>query len=79
MFLKVKVFPDSKDNKIVEKRKDSLHIYTRELAQLNRANDAVIKMLSDYLRVSPQKIKMIKGHRTPNKIFEIKNQEELWK
>jgi uncharacterized protein YggU (UPF0235/DUF167 family) len=44
----------------------------KEKAEEGRANRAVIKVLADYFRVDELKIKLIKGFKERNKIFEIK-------
>lgn len=78
MLVKVKAFPDAKKEKVDEK-KNWLEIHTKQPAAKNMANKAIISILAKYFNVNANKIKMIKGARTKNKHFEIKNQQDLWK
>ena len=71
MFIKVNVFPNSKKEIVTKKSEDSFEVRVREKAQKGQANKAVIRSLADYLRISPQKIRIIKGFKQRNKIFEI--------
>jgi uncharacterized protein len=73
MLIKVKVTPNSKKDEIVKKKKDDeFEVRAKEKAEEGRANRAVIKVLADYFRVDELKIKLIKGFKERNKIFEIK-------
>ena len=72
MFIKVKVFPCSKEQGIMEKQKDSFEIKVREKPVAGLANTAVYKVLASYFRIPEQKIRMIRGFKQRNKLFEIK-------
>ena len=71
MLIKVKVFPNSKKTEIVKKSEDSFEIKVKEKPIENKANFAVFESLSDYFKVPISKIRIIKGSKTRNKIFEI--------
>ncbi len=79
MFLKIKAFPDSKKEEVVEKGADKFWIYVKAPASRGLANEAVLSLLAKHLSVPLNKIRLIKGARTPSKIVEIINQEKLWK
>jgi len=70
MLFKIKVFPGSRKEKIVKTAKDELRIYTKKRAEHGKANKRVFEMLSQYFKFS--KIKLVKGGKRSNKIFEIK-------
>ena len=72
MLIKVKVFPDSKKAKLVEKSADSLEVYVKEEPERGMATKAVFKALERYFKITNGTIKLIKGARSRNKIFEIK-------
>jgi len=72
MLIKVKVFPNSKKEEIIKKSKDSFEIKIREKPIEGRANKAVFNLLIDYFNVLKGEIKLVKGSRSRNKIFEIK-------
>jgi uncharacterized protein len=73
MLIKVKVSPGCKKDEIVKKKKDDeFEVRVKEKAEKGRANRAVIKVLADYFKIDELKIKLIKGFKERNKIFEIK-------
>ena len=71
MLIKVKVFPNSKKEEIVKKSENSFEVRVREKPIMGQANRAVIKNLAFYFKISESKIRLIKGFRERNKIFEI--------
>ena len=72
MFIKVKVFPNSKKIEIIQKSKDSFQIQVKEKPLMGRANKEAIKVLSSYFNIPGSNIKLIRGAKKRNKIFEIK-------
>ena len=71
MLIKVKVFPQSDENSITKKSENSFVIKVKEKAERGEANQRVKEILAEYFHVSPGKIRLIKGGKKPNKIFEI--------
>lgn len=71
MFIKVKVFPGEKKEEIVKKSEDSYVIKVSEEAKEGRANERVKEILSAYFGVVPGKVRLIKGGKRQNKIFEV--------
>jgi len=71
MFIKVKIFPKSKTEKIIKKTEDSYIIHVKEKAEEGRANQRVKEILSVYFKIPAGKIRLLKGGKKPNKIFEI--------
>jgi len=72
MLIKVKVFPNSKKKEIIKKSKDRFEVKIKEKPERNIANKSVIDALSFYFKVQRYKIKIVKGFKERNKIFEIK-------
>jgi hypothetical protein len=72
MLIKVKVFPSSKKEEIVKKAEDSFEVKVKEKPQKGQANKRVSEILSSYFKIPESKIRLIKGARQKNKIFEIK-------
>lgn len=72
-FIKVKVFPGSKKEGITEKQNGGFEIKVKEKPVQGLANFAVIKILSSYFKIPKQKIRLIRGFKQRNKIFEILN------
>ncbi len=71
MLIKVKVFPSSKKEEVIKKKNDSFDVKVREKPVRGEATRAVINILSNFFHVPKKKIKLIKGFRKRNKIFEI--------
>jgi len=71
MFIKVKVFPDSKKDEIIKKADDRFEIKVKEKAKNGLANKKVIEILSKYLNVPEEKLILVRGAKQRNKIFEI--------
>ena len=66
----VRVTPHAKQNKVVENG-DVLRVYTTVAPENGRANDAVIKLLSEYWDISKSKIKILRGLTGRDKIVVV--------
>ena len=73
MLIKIKVFPNAKEEEVIKKSEDSFEIYVKAKPIMGLANKAVARLLSLHFEISESKIKLIKGFRERNKIFEINN------
>lgn len=72
MILNIRVSPRSSQNKIVGAMADGALKITLTAAPVDgAANEALIKLLSDYFSVPKYNIKIIKGKRSKNKVVEI--------
>jgi uncharacterized protein len=71
MVINVKVFPRSRKNQIKEES-GILKVYSTAPAVDNKANEAVIEMLADFFRVRKNQIEIKRGHKSRNKVIEIK-------
>lgn len=71
MLIKVKVFPGSKKEEITKKTEDSFEIKVKEKPVMGRANRETIKILASYFNISESKIRLVRGFKQRNKIFEI--------
>jgi uncharacterized protein YggU (UPF0235/DUF167 family) len=71
MFLKVKVFPNSKNNEIIKKDNNNFEIKVKEKAQRGMANIKVREILAQYLNIPKQRLILIKGKVKQNKIFKL--------
>ncbi|OGK19474.1 hypothetical protein A3F32_01460 [Candidatus Roizmanbacteria bacterium RIFCSPHIGHO2_12_FULL_42_10] len=71
MLIKIKVYPESKENVVIKKSEDSYVVKVKEKAERGEANARVKELLQNYFGVSSNKIKLLKGGKKPNKIFEI--------
>jgi hypothetical protein len=73
MLIKVKVFPCSKEAEIIKKSEDSFDVSVKEKPVMGLANKAVINLLSSFFKVSEKDVRLIKGFKERNKIFEIRS------
>lgn len=71
MLIKVKIFPHSSKEEIVKKSEDSFEIKVKEKPIRGEANRRVAEILSSFLKVPKEKIRLIRGFKEKNKIFEI--------
>ena len=71
MIIQVQVKVNTKQNKVLENEDGSFNIWTQARAVDGKANQAIIKMLSEYYDIAPSLINLTKGLRSINKQFEI--------
>ncbi len=71
MLIKVKVFPGSKKREIIKKEEDEFLVKIKEKPKEGRANKELFIILSNYFNIPENKIRIIKGLKNRNKIFEI--------
>lgn len=71
MKIGVKVKPNASINKIKKISENQFEIFTTAPAKENKANEAVIKMLAEFLNIAPSRINLIKGVKSRQKIFDI--------
>jgi uncharacterized protein (TIGR00251 family) len=77
MLIKVKVFPQAKKEGIIKRSDDSFEVRVKEKPIKGQANKAVVKLLSFYFKISEEKIRLIKGFRGKNKIFELVDEDKM--
>ena len=71
MYIKVKVVPGAKREKVSKIKDNTYNICVKELAERNLANNRVREILANEFRVSVNKIKIINGHHSSIKMFSI--------
>ena len=69
--LKVKVVPGSSRNHIAGWLGESLKIRVTANPEKGKANDAVVSLLADTLRIPKQDVTLSSGASSPRKIFKI--------
>ncbi len=69
MYLKLKVIPDSREEKIEKKSDDEWRIWVRVPAENNAANSRVLELIrGEYPDVS---VRIVSGHHSPSKIVSV--------
>ncbi len=69
MLIKVRVTAGAKEESWSMKARDAFAISVREKAEGNKANERVREILAEYYRTKD--IRLIHGHHSPGKVFEI--------
>lgn len=70
MILNIRVVPKASRN-LVKKENDRLKVYLTKPGQKNLANIQLVDLLSEYLKVKKYQIKIIKGHKSQDKVVQI--------
>lgn len=72
MKVSVHIKPNSRHREeVVKNDDDTLTVYIKAPAIEGRANAAAIKLLAKHFKVSPSKVKLVRGTTSKYKIFEI--------
>ncbi len=66
--MKIKVKANAKENKVEDKGGDYYLVSVKEKAKDNKANLAVIKLLSKYFK---KRVKIVRGLRSKEKVIEF--------
>jgi uncharacterized protein YggU (UPF0235/DUF167 family) len=69
MYLKLKVTPDSKIEKVEKVHEDSWHIWVRVPAENNAANSRVLELIR--YEFPDTSVRIVSGHHSPSKIVSI--------
>lgn len=75
-FVNVKVTTKASKNAITGVRNGELMISVTSAPENDKANSAVIKILSDELHIAKSKIQIISGNKNRNKIIRVEISEE---
>jgi uncharacterized protein YggU (UPF0235/DUF167 family) len=71
MFIKLKVHPGERRDKIMKKAPDAYEVWTKAPPERGLANASAIRQLSLQLGVDARKIMLIKGAASPAKIVKV--------
>jgi len=69
--LSLKVVPGSSRDEIVRWRGDSLKVKVKAPPAKGRANEAVVALLAERLRIDASSIAVVSGHGSPAKVVEV--------
>ena len=70
--LRVRVIPGSNTPGVVGRYGDAWKIRVREAPERGRANDAVLKLLAERLRIAPAELKLVSGASARDKVVELR-------
>ena len=75
MYIKVKVLPGAKKEVFEQISDEQFKISVKEPAKMNMANRRVIELVARNFGVLSKKIRLISGHRSPNKVLSVSDGE----
>jgi len=70
MLLSIRVAPKASRN-LVREEDGRLKVYLTRPAQDGLANEQLIELLSEYLKVKKYQLKIIRGHKSRDKLIEV--------
>lgn len=70
-YVRVQVKPDARKESVIQTDEKTYSVSVKEPAKQGLANDRVRELLAEELGVKIQKVRLISGHRSPRKIFDI--------
>ncbi|MGQ9678100.1 MAG: DUF167 domain-containing protein [bacterium] len=71
--MRVFVKPGSQNDSVIHNPDASLTVTVRASPTEGKANYAVITVLADFLRIPKSKIRLVRGHKSRWKLFEIQD------
>lgn len=71
MIISVRVIPNSKKPEITELGSNCYKIKVDAPASDGKANARLIEILSDYFKIPKSSIRIVKGHKSKNKLVDI--------
>ncbi|MEK7531100.1 MAG: DUF167 domain-containing protein [Patescibacteria group bacterium] len=71
MYVKVTVTPGAKRERVDVKSPTHLVISVKEPAKQNLANRRVIELIARHYAVTKNKVRMVSGHRSRNKVLSV--------
>ncbi|MFH1192433.1 MAG: DUF167 domain-containing protein [bacterium] len=73
MLINIKVIPRSKKNEVIKIDDENYRVRLTAAPVDGKANDALIRLLSEYFNVSKSEVRIVKGEKGRAKVIEIFN------
>lgn len=71
MYIRVRVFPGAKRERVTKRSETEYEIMVRERAERNQANKRVSTLLQETYGISSGQVRLVTGHRSPTKVFDV--------
>ena len=71
MYIRARVTPDAKKEKIVKKKDGEYEIFVREKAERNMANRRICAIIAREFKVPAGAVRIVNGHRSGIKLMRI--------
>lgn len=75
MYVKAKVTPNSKRESVTKENSVLFRIEVKEPSERNLANKRAKELLQAELGLSPGEVRLVAGHRSRNKVFDVLTKE----
>jgi uncharacterized protein YggU (UPF0235/DUF167 family) len=69
--LRVKVHPDSRENRLQDKGPAAYEVWVKAAAERGQANASVLSLLAARLGIEAKRLRIIKGATAPSKIVAV--------
>ena len=73
MYIRVKVLPKAKKEKIEIAGQSRYNISVKEPAEKNMANNRMLEVLAKEIDKSPKELRIISGHHSPIKLISVRD------
>ncbi len=71
MYIRVRVTPSARKERIVREDKDTFYISVKEPAERNLANTRIKEILAQELQVPLSSIRLLTGHHSSSKMYSV--------
>ncbi|OGG86047.1 hypothetical protein A2392_01095 [Candidatus Kaiserbacteria bacterium RIFOXYB1_FULL_46_14] len=71
MYIKVKVTPGSKRERVTKESDTLFRMEVKEPAERNLANERVKELLREALGLTVGRVRLVAGHRSQSKVFDV--------
>ncbi len=71
MFYKIRAKTESKKNEVRKISEDTFEVSVKAEPKEGMANDAILTLMGEWLKVNPKRLKIIKGSKSPSKIIKL--------
>ncbi len=73
MYIKVKVTPQAKQDKVEMVKSDEFRVAVRAEARAGMANKKMLELLSAHIDIPLKKLRLVSGHTSPSKIVSVRD------
>ena len=73
MYIKVKVIPEAKKDEIRDTGPNRYEVKVKAPAERGLANEAVLKLLAQHLKLPSSHLRLISGHHERSKMFSVRD------
>ncbi|MBI5140522.1 MAG: DUF167 domain-containing protein [Candidatus Vogelbacteria bacterium] len=73
MYIKIRATAGARKEFIEKVSEDTFKISVRDKAERNMANERIRELLARYFILPPVKIRLVSGHHSQSKIFDVLN------